>query len=63
MIGADPNGNGRMSRLLTTLLFYRSGFYVGKYISLEAKQVSAGNHSFRLQGLFHRLSSSVLKLA
>ncbi len=30
-------GNGRMSRLLTTLLLYRNGFYVGKYISLEAK--------------------------
>lgn len=31
------DGNGRMSRLLATLLLYRSGFYVGKYISLEAK--------------------------
>lgn len=31
------DGNGRMSRLLTTLLLYRSGFHVGKYISLEAK--------------------------
>lgn len=31
------DGNGRMSRLLTTLLLYRIGFYVGKYISLEAK--------------------------
>lgn len=31
------DGNGRMIRLLTTLLLYRSGFYVGKYISLEAK--------------------------
>lgn len=31
------NGNGRMSRLLTTLLLYKSGFYVGRYISLEAK--------------------------
>ena len=31
------DGNGRMSRLLTTLLLYRSGFRVGKYISLEAK--------------------------
>ena len=31
------DGNGRMSRLLTMLLLYRSGFYVGKYISLEAK--------------------------
>lgn len=31
------DGNGRMSRLLTTLLLYRSGFYVSKYISLEAK--------------------------
>ena len=31
------DGNGRMSRLITTLLLYRNGFYVGKYISLEAK--------------------------
>ena len=31
------DGNGRISRLLTTLLLYRSGFRVGKYISLEAK--------------------------
>ena len=31
------DGNGRMSRLLTTLLLYRSGFCVGKYISLESK--------------------------
>lgn len=31
------DGNGRMSRLLTTILLYRNGFYVGKYISLEAK--------------------------
>ena len=35
------DGNGRISRLLTTLLLYRNGFYVGKYISLEAK--IAGN--------------------
>lgn len=31
------DGNGRMSRLLTTFLLYRNGFFVGKYISLEAK--------------------------
>ncbi len=31
------DGNGRMSRLLMTLLLYRSDFYVGKYISLEAE--------------------------
>ena len=31
------DGNGRMSRLLTTLLLYRCGYLVGKYISLEAK--------------------------
>jgi Fic family protein len=31
------DGNGRMSRLLTTLLLYKSGFVVGKYISLEKK--------------------------
>lgn len=30
------DGNGRMSRLLTSLLLYRSGFYVGRYISIEA---------------------------
>lgn len=31
------DGNGRMSRLLTTLLLYQNGYMVGKYISLEAK--------------------------
>ena len=29
------DGNGRMSRLLTLLLLYKSGFSVGKYISFE----------------------------
>lgn len=29
------DGNGRMSRLLTLLLLYQNGFFVGKYISLE----------------------------
>jgi Fic family protein len=29
------DGNGRISRLLTLLLFYRAGYTVGKYISLE----------------------------
>ena len=29
------DGNGRMSRLLTLLILYRSGCFVGKYISLE----------------------------
>ena len=29
------DGNGRMSRLLTLLLLYQSGFIVGKYISVE----------------------------
>ena len=29
------DGNGRMSRLLTLLLLYKSGFVVGKYISIE----------------------------
>ena len=49
------DGNGRMGRLLTLLLLYRSGFMVGKYISLEmliedskaeyyeALQTSSGN--------------------
>ena len=29
------DGNGRMSRLLTLLLLYRSGYFVGKYVSIE----------------------------
>ena len=29
------DGNGRISRLLTLLLLYKNGFFVGKYISLE----------------------------
>ncbi len=29
------DGNGRMSRLLTLLLLYRAGYFVGKYISIE----------------------------
>ena len=29
------DGNGRMSRLLTLLLLYRSGYTVGKYVSME----------------------------
>ena len=31
------DGNGRMSRLLTTLLLYRCGYMVGRYISIESK--------------------------
>ncbi len=31
------DGNGRMSRLLTTLLLYRCGYIVGRYISIESK--------------------------
>ena len=29
------DGNGRMSRLITLLLMYRSGYFVGQYISME----------------------------
>lgn len=29
------DGNGRMSRLLTLLLFYKAGYIVGKYVSVE----------------------------
>lgn len=31
------DGNGRMSRLLTTLLLYQNGYTVGKYVSIEEK--------------------------
>ncbi|MGN0916477.1 MAG: Fic family protein [Succinivibrio sp.] len=40
------DGNGRMSRLLTTLLLYRNGFYVGRYISLEAKIAKHKDHYY-----------------
>lgn len=30
-----PDGNGRMSRLLTLLLLYQAGYEVGRYVSLE----------------------------
>ncbi len=39
------DGNGRMSRLLTLLLLYRSGYIVGKYISIE-KIVADGKDSY-----------------
>jgi Fic family protein len=29
------DGNGRMSRLLTLLLLYKAGYFVGKYVSIE----------------------------
>ncbi len=31
------DGNGRISRLLTTLLLYKQGYFIGKYVSLENK--------------------------
>ena len=31
------DGNGRMSRLLTTLLLYQNGYMIGRFISLEQK--------------------------
>ena len=58
------DGNGRMSRLLTTLLLYRSGFYVGKYISLEAlisKDKPAYYDSLRQAGMsWHEENEDVL---
>ena len=39
------DGNGRMSRLLTLLLLYRAGYFVGKYISIE-KQISDSKESY-----------------
>lgn len=49
------DGNGRMSRLLTTLLLYRQGYVIGRYISLESKieQNKDGYYlSLRKSGLY-----------
>jgi Fic family protein len=44
------DGNGRMSRLLSLLLFYRAGYIVGKYISLEKLiETSKGTYYEALQ--------------
>ena len=34
------DGNGRMSRLLTTLLLYQNGYMIGKLHQLRAKKLS-----------------------
>lgn len=39
------DGNGRMSRLLTLLLLYRSGYMVGQYISIE-KAIADSKESY-----------------
>lgn len=39
------DGNGRMSRLMTLLLLYKSGYEVGKFISLE-KQIEKTKNSY-----------------
>lgn len=39
------DGNGRMSRLLTLLLLYRTGYHVGKYISIE-KQIERTKETY-----------------
>ena len=39
------DGNGRMSRLLTLLLLYHSGYIVGKYISIE-KHIEKTKNSY-----------------
>lgn len=44
------DGNGRTSRLLTTLLLYKNGFAIGKYISLEKKiQITKDDYYDALQ--------------
>ena len=47
------DGNGRMSRLLTLLLLYRSGYEVGKYISIE-------KHIEKTKGAYYDVLEEVL---
>ena len=44
------DGNGRMSRLLTLLLFYKAGYIVGKYISMEMLIEKTKETMFRFEG-------------
>ena len=46
------DGNGRMSRLLTTLLLYQEGYDICRYVSLESKI------RFNLKGYYDALESS-----
>lgn len=39
------DGNGRMSRLLTTLLLYQEGFDICRYVSMETK-INASKHDY-----------------
>lgn len=45
------DGNGRMSRLLTTLLLCKSGYSIGKYISLEKKIQQTKNEYYNVLSL------------
>lgn len=42
------DGNGRMSRLLTLLLFYKAGYIVGKYVSMEMLIEKRKKHIMKL---------------
>ena len=42
------DGNGRMSRLLTLLLLYRSGYLVGQYISIEKSIADTKENYYRV---------------
>ena len=52
------DGNGRMSRLLTLLLMYRSGYDVGKYISI---MVSPKRNEEAIRAFFNRLVGTATK--
>ena len=58
------DGSGRMSRLLTLLLLYRSGYIVGKYVSIE-KIIENTKESYYISlressGLWHESKNTYL---
>lgn len=55
------DGNGQMSRLLTTLLLYRCGYMVGRYISIESKIEKTTSKYYDVKKIRHFIIRHIFK--